>query len=223
MPALILLVATDKMVLQRTEDLLSEAGYLVAAVNTFERAKVLLDSVSPDLLIADVRLDAFSGLHIAVRSRIDHPLLPVIITHASPDPVLENEATRQGATFIVKPLENPEFVRRVKAAIEQHGRRQPTIRRWPRKRVARAVEAELAASPARICDVSYGGLRLAFDDERRLPEVFEVTVPQVGLTVNARPVWTSRSPTSDEFWCGAEVLDAGATEASSWRDFVDAT
>jgi DNA-binding response OmpR family regulator len=223
MPALILLVATDKVVLHRTEDLLSEAGYLVAAVNTFGRAKVLLDSVSPDLLIADVRLESFNGLHLAVRSRIDHPLLPVLITHAAPDAVLENEATRQGATFVVKPLENPEFLPLVKAALEQHGRRQPTIRRWRRKRVASVVEAELAAAPARICDVSYGGLRLAFGDERRLPEVFEVTVPQVGLTVKARSVWTFRSSTSGEFWCGAEVLDAGASEASGWRDFVDAT
>ena len=223
MPALILLVATDKTVLQRTDNLLSEAGYLVAAVNTFERAKVLLDSLHPDLLVADVRLGAFNGLHLAVRSRIAHPLLPVIITHASPDPVIENEAKRQGAAFIVKPLENPEFVRRVKAALEQYGRRQPKIRRWPRKRVAAVVEAEFAASPARICDVSYGGLRLAFGDERRLPEVFKVTVPHAGLTVKARSVWTFRSPTSDEFWCGAEVLDADAPEMTGWRHFVDAT
>jgi DNA-binding response OmpR family regulator len=223
MPALILLVATDKVVLHRTEDVLSEAGYLVAAVNTFERAKMLLDSVSPDLLIADVRLDAFNGLHLAVRSRIDHPLLPVIITHAAPDTVLENEAIRQGASFIVQPLENPEFLPRVEAALELHGRQQPTIRRWPRKRVGGVVEAELAAASVRICDVSYGGLRIAFGDERSLPEVFDVTVPQVGVTVKARSVWSFRSPTTDEFWCGAEVLDTGAPEMSDWRDFVDAS
>ena len=223
MPALILLVATDTKVLQRTEELLSATGYLVAPATTFEHAKVLLNSLSPDLLIAEVRLDAFNGLHLAVRSRIDHPLLPVIITHASPDVVLENEAKRQGASFIVKPLENPEFLRRVAEAIEEHARRQPTIRQWPRKRVAGVVEAEFAAEPARICNVSYGGLRLAFDTERSLPEVIELTVTRAGLTVKARPVWTSQSPTSGEYLCGAAVVDAGTSEMSGWRDFVDAT
>jgi DNA-binding response OmpR family regulator len=223
MPALILLVATDAKVLRRTETHLSEAGYLVAAVSSFQRAKSLLDSVRPDLLITDVGLDAYKGLHLAVRSRIDYPLLPVIITHPVPDPALESDAVRYGASFIVNPLENPEFMRCIKTAVEQHSRHRPAIRRWQRKQVAGVLEAALAAAPARIYDVSYGGLRLSLGGEQPIPDVFEVTVPGAGVTVTARSVWTYQSPTTNEFLCGAEVVDTGTPDMTGWRDLVDAT
>jgi DNA-binding response OmpR family regulator len=222
MPALILLVANDTKVLYWIDHLLSDAGYLVATATTFDHAKSLLNSLNPDLLVAEVRLGAFNGMHLAVRSRIDHPLLPVIITHPKPDEVLENEAKRHGAIFMVKPLENPAFLPRVKEAVEDYGRRQPVIRRWPRKRVAGVVEAEFGTDPVRICNVSYGGLKLAFDEERTLPEVFDLTVPGTAITVKARWVWTSHSPACDEYWCGAEVVDASPPQTSLWRDFVDA-
>jgi DNA-binding response OmpR family regulator len=223
MPALILLVDADRVLLRRIDERLSEAGYLVAAVSTFNEAKRLLDSVSPDLLIVGVRLDAFNGLHLAVRSRIEHPLLPVIVTNASADPLLEAETLNQGAEFIAKPLEHPEFLSRVKEAVERRARQQQPIRRWTRKHVAGVIEAELAARPARIFDVSYGGLRLAFGAERPVPDQFEVSVPDAGITVKARPVWAYRSPTTDEFWCGAELIDTLSPEMSGWRAFVDAT
>jgi DNA-binding response OmpR family regulator len=221
MPALILLVAPEMKVLRRTEGLLSEAGFLVATATTFEHATVLLASLNPDLLVAEVRLGAFNGLHLAVRSRIDHPQVPVIITHATPDVVLETEARRHGAIFMVTPLDNPEFLPRVKEAIEDRRRRQPTIRRWPRKRIAGVVAAELAEEPVRLCNASYGGLKLASGEERSRPEVFVLTVGGAGLSVKVRTVWTSRSPGLNEYWCGAEVVDDGPSETSQWRGFVD--
>jgi len=223
MPALILLVSSDPAARHRTDVLLSEAGHLVASASSLQQAKRLLDTVYPDLVIADVRLDAFNGLHIALRCRTDHPLLPVIITHNEADPMLKAEAQRLGAAFVVKPLENPEFLPRVKDAIEEHRRRQQPIRRWPRKQVGLPLDAELAARPARICDVSYGGLRLVMGDEEQVPKVFDLKVPARGLTVRMRSVWTSRSPESDEVWCGAELIDGGLRETTGWREFVDAT
>lgn len=219
--SLILLVDADRAVLKKTEALLSAEGHLVVAVSSFQEAKRLLHSVSPDLLIAGVRLGAFNGLHLAARSRLDYPNLPVIITHAEADPVFEYEAKRQGASFVVNPLENSDFLRGVQSALE-HRRAPPPARRWPRKQVSGVVEAQLEASQARIFDMSYGGLRLALGNERELPSVFDVTVPAAGLTVHARPVWTFRSPATDEFWCGVELVDKGTTVAK-WRDFVDST
>jgi DNA-binding response OmpR family regulator len=220
---LILLVDADRAALERTEALLSAEGHLVIAVSSFPEAKTHLYTVSPDLLIADVRLDAFNGLHLAARARLDYPNLPVIITHARVDPVLEREAQRQGAAFVVNPLENPEFLINVRAALERHRLAQAPIRRWPRKQVSGVVEAQLEASHVRICDMSYGGLKLALDEDLALPSVFDVTVPNTGLTVHARPVWMFRSPATDEFWCGAELVDTGTTAMTEWRDFVDAT
>jgi DNA-binding response OmpR family regulator len=221
--SLILLVDADRAILKRTEELLSAQGHLVIAVSSFQEAKHHLYSVSPDLLIADVRLDAFNGLHLAARSRLDFPTLPVIITHAWPDPVLEHEAQRQGAAFVVNPLENPDFLSGVRSALERHRSVQQPVRRWPRKQVSGFVEAKLEASQVRICDMSYGGLRLALGDDRELPSEFDVTVPTSGLTVHARPVWKYRSPETDEFWCGAELVDTEAAAMTEWREFVDAT
>ena len=219
---LILLVDADRAALKRTEALLSAEGHLVIAVSSFQEAKGYLYTVSPDLLIADVRLDAFNGLHLAARARLDYPNLPVIITHASADPVLEREAERQGAAFVVNPLENPDFLANVRAALERHRLAQAPIRRWPRKQVS-GVEAQLEASHVRICDMSYGGLKLALGEDLELPSVFDVTVPNTGLKVHARPVWMFRSPATDEFWCGAELVDTGNTAMTEWRDFVDST
>jgi DNA-binding response OmpR family regulator len=221
--SLILLVDADRAVLKRTEALLAAEEHLVIAVSSFQEAKSHLYTVSPDLLIADVRLDAFNGLHLAARARIDYPNLPVIITHAWADAVLEREAQRQGAAFVVNPLENPDFLSSVQSALDRHRHAQTPIRRWPRKQVSGFVAAQLEASDVRICDMSYGGLKLALDDERELPSVFGVTVPMTGLTVHARPVWTYRSPATDEFWCGAELVETGAAAMTEWRDFVDST
>lgn len=119
MPALILVVNTDPEALRGITALLSREAYLVIPASSFHEARDLLGSIYPDLLIADVRLEAFNGLHLAVQSRIDHPSLPVIITHTSADPVLEADARREGAVFIVKPLETPEFPHLVRSMLDE--------------------------------------------------------------------------------------------------------
>lgn len=222
MSALIIVVNANRMALLQTEALLSSEGHFVLAVPSFLEAKELLDSVSPELLIADVRLDEFNGLHLAAHSRLDHPSLPVIITHASPDPVLERDANRLGATFVVKPLEDPDFARRVAATLREHHSGQSLIRRWPRKRVTEIVEAKVNLSAAQVVDMSYGGLRLVFQDPlHTLAQTFEVTVPACGLTLPVHRVWTGPSPTGDDLWCGAEIDDAAGGTSDQWREFVD--
>ncbi len=221
MAALILLVDVDRTALRRTEALLSDEGYLVASVASFTEAKDLLDSVNPDLLIAAVRLNAFNGLHLAVRSRIEYPKLPVIITHPVADAVLEREAERHGLIFARNPLDNPDFLPAVESALEEHRNAQPMIRRWPRKRIAGVVQAQLGSAEAHILDMSYSGLRLAFGSRQDLPAEFEVTLPTAGLTVTAHRVWTGHSATTDEFWCGVEVADRGSSSSGGWRSFVD--
>jgi DNA-binding response OmpR family regulator len=221
MPPLILLVDADKAELRKTEALLSDHGYLVAIADSYQRAKRLLDSVSPDLLISAIRLNVFNGLHLAAKSRLDHPTLPIILTNARADPHLVREVERQGATLVVEPLENPEFLRSVQSALEQHRPAQPAIRRWHRKRVTGVVEARLASSPARILDISLGGLRLAFEHPREVPTDFDVEVPKAGITVKAHRVWTARSSKSTEFWCGVELVQTGRPAADDWREFIE--
>ena len=127
--ARILLVNADPVVLRQIDARLSGEGYWVAPVSSFELAKQLIHSAGADLLVADVRLEAFNGLHLAARSRVEHPGLPVIITHAWQDSVLEAEARSMGASFVVNPLENPDFLRQVRAVLDARPRVQPLVRR----------------------------------------------------------------------------------------------
>ena len=218
MAPLVILVNADPDVLWRTDALLSGDGHLVAAVSSLAEAKKLLDSVTPDVLVADVRLGAFNGLQLAIRSRLDHPNLPVIITNEWPDATFEAEARRQGAIFVAAPLDNPDFLAIVRAAIAQGHRTQPAIRRWLRKQVAGTVRVNAADALAQIIDMSHGGVRLAFSQQADIPAMFDITLPQVGITVKAHRVWTGRSSTTDEQWCGAELEE---TATPSWRHFVD--
>jgi hypothetical protein len=66
--------------------------------------------------------------------------------------------------------------------------------------------------------MSHGGVRLAFSQQADIPAVFDITLPQAGITVKAHRVWTGRSFTTNEQWCGAELEE---TATPSWRQFVD--
>lgn len=218
MPALIILVNTDSRVLRHTEAMLSEGGYLVAALTSFAEAKKLLETVMPDLLIADIRLDAFNGLQLAVRSHLEHPDVPIIVTHTVEDPLAEAEANRQGAAFIAAPLENPSFLPQVQAALtRRRGGKLAPIRRWFRKRAPGLVEVTAGDARAQIIDMSYGGTRLAFSDSCEIPATFDITVLPAGVTVKAHPIWTGRLEADRRFQCGAELVDSG----DDWQQFVD--
>ena len=217
MSALIILVNADPRALRHTEAMLSEEGYLVAALTSFIVAKTLLDSVTPDLLIADIRLEEYNGLQLALRSHFDHPDVPVIVTHTGDDAIAEAEAKHWGADFIARPLENPRFLPCVQAAILERRRNQLPVRRWFRKPVAGVVEVNAADVRAQILDMSYGGVRLAFADPHEIPATFEIALP-AGVIVKAHCVWTARSKTEDRFCCGAELMEAAE---DTWRQFVD--
>jgi DNA-binding response OmpR family regulator len=226
MPALILLVNAERIAVRRIDALLSDEGYSVATASSFERGKEFLSWVSPDLLVADIRLGAFNGLHLAARARFDHPSLPIIITitHATQDVVLEHEATRLrlGATFVVNPLDNAAFLPLVRSVLEEHRGTQPLIRRWPRKRVSEIVEARAASALARVVEVSYGGLRLAFEGEPAdVLTSFDVNLPAAEITLSAHRVWMGPGRERDAYCCGVELADTGTSVSGQWRAFVD--
>ena len=108
----ILVVDSDPVALERTGGILHRAGYRVTVVDSFQWAKDLLASNQPDLMITDVRLGAFNGLHLVLRRRSQHPVKPSIVTNSDADPVLERQARELGAPYLVKPL-RPEVLLRV--------------------------------------------------------------------------------------------------------------
>jgi len=221
MRELIVLVNADPTTLRKTEQRLSEEGYLVSAVGSFERAKTLLNSITPDLLVVDVRLHAFNGLHLAARSRLDRPALQVIVTHATEDPVLDREAARQGARFVVNPLENPQFLGIVKAALQSPHTSTTAVRRWRRKRAVSDVPVRAGVTDARLVDFSYGGAKLEWiDDDLAMPSAFPMTLAGLGITLPAHRVWTGRSGEQHRA-CGVELVETSGPDVTKWRGFVD--
>lgn len=216
--ALVLLVNSNQRTLRHLEERLSEQGYLVAAVGAFKDAAALLQSARPDLLIVDLRLEAYNGLHLAMRAQRDHPDVPVIVTHVDNDSITETEARRYNAVFIARPLENPTFLQAVRMALERRWSAHQPIRRWPRQPLSHPVSAQVLDARGFLLDVSYGGVRVSFSDTDEIPEIFEISVPSAGVSVRAERIWTNH-PSGQALVCGAVLTD---TPPSSWHQFVDA-
>lgn len=84
-------------------EVLNTAGHHVRGASTFHEAKRLLAEVSPDLVIADERLDAYNGLHVLLRARSDNPHVGAIVITATKKRGLETDARRLNVECAVKP------------------------------------------------------------------------------------------------------------------------
>lgn len=79
---------------------LGSAGYELAIVTTFAAAKALLET-EPALVIAEVKLGEYNGLHLALKARAAG--IPAIIIGPR-DPVLLKDATELGASYVTSVL-----------------------------------------------------------------------------------------------------------------------
>jgi FixJ family two-component response regulator len=67
----------------------------------------------PDVLVTDIRLQGFNGLHLVLRRPVG---TYAIVMSAFPDPVLQTEAVRLGAPFLGKPVETRQLLELLKHA-----------------------------------------------------------------------------------------------------------
>jgi hypothetical protein len=121
---------------------------------------------------------------------------------------------------IREPLERADFLDQVDSAIDAHQPAHHQIRRWPRKRLSKSFEIDAAGTPARVVDLSYGGLRLAFNVKEDLPATFDIVLPTPRLSLKAHRIWTPRSPAVAPFWFGVKIVEPNLS-ATSWRELVD--
>jgi hypothetical protein len=94
-------------------------------------------------------------------------------------------------------------------------------RRWDRKTVIGGLPAQVGDEPARILDVSYGGMRfeMSGESERTPPSSLWITFPSAQLTVQATLVW--KSLIAGRTWlCGAALASDEAMP--EWHGLVDA-
>ena len=100
---------------------LRSAGFTVTVTDNFKDAKALLDEAPPGVLVTEIRLGAYNGLQLAYRGKSAKPTMTIVLTSGYPDPVLQRDAERIGATFVLKPVTAREFI----AAIYRSALRQP--------------------------------------------------------------------------------------------------
>jgi len=100
----LMVVDDDRQVLRYLTGTLREEGYNTVACERYQDAKGMLASVRPDLLITDIRLGAYNGLQLALYARNRYAGIPVIVLTGYEDPTLREEASKSGATFLVKPV-----------------------------------------------------------------------------------------------------------------------
>jgi DNA-binding NtrC family response regulator len=101
-PDRVLIVDDDGSTRRGLVQLLVQAGYDATAVGTFEEARRIISVTPPDLLITDIRLEEYNGLQLILNSP---RTIPTIVITGFADPVLEAEARRGGAAYMVKPVQ----------------------------------------------------------------------------------------------------------------------
>ena len=211
----VLLVSADREQLIARERAVEPLADKVYVASTFSQAKSILIEAKPDVLVTDLRLHEFNGIHLALWSRVRLPhLRSVIIGHTDPS----RAADARAFGF--------EYVQEASAeAIANHTLRaldtELPQRRWPRKRLSLPLSAEIEGAPGAILDVGHGGCRIQMaEGAPELNSTFNLRIAEFGVRATATCVWVKALP-GPAHWCGALVSDTEMSTAE-WRAFVDA-
>jgi DNA-binding response OmpR family regulator len=221
-----IVVDADVAELRLTTQALEDAGFIVMTANSFPKAKALLESVTPEIVIADIRLDAFNGLHLAALCAASRPGTPFVVTHRVYDAVFDADAQRLGAAYIVKTPTREELTRAVGSLFESRRHGLDLVRRSYRKPAPVQTVVKVAASKAEVVDVSYGGLQLKVPldvgrAESELPSRFVIEFPNLDLSLVASRVWAAPDRDTGRWVCGADVSRSDSHQLERWREFVD--
>jgi CheY-like chemotaxis protein len=217
----ILIVDDDQSTRSGLKRFFERANYDVLAVSTFADGRQALAHCEPDFLIADVRLGEYNGLQLVATNPRS---IPTIVVTGFADPVLEADAKRLGAEYLLKPVSPLALMGMVKQKLEsvsEAGLPFRPGRRWTRKRVNGELSAHIDDVPARIIDISYGGLRFQIPrGTGPLPASLNVRLPSSDIAVRADVVW-HRALGDDAWLCGAAVSQTSLAVARDWRGLVD--
>ena len=87
---------------------LSQLGFRVMVSETIQDASSRL-ATRPALLVTELRLGEYNGLHLVLRGKSTHSPLAAIVTSRIVDPALYKEAEQLGATYVLKTIGAQEF------------------------------------------------------------------------------------------------------------------
>jgi len=196
--------------------LLKGSGHDVVFAPGFEPAIKKLDQIAPDLLITDVRLGGFNGLHLVIRSQSTRPKMRSLLLDRVHDPVIAADAERHGAAYFGGPLTAVTLAEQVSRLLNETGPQ----RRWPRKQPIKGLVFHVARRSAHVIDISYGGIRFELPPAESIPAKFRMAIPGFDGVFRAKPVWSHYTPVGS-ISCGAELLEANPQTVARWRELVD--
>jgi DNA-binding response OmpR family regulator len=195
---------------------LQRGGCTIVGATSFQEARAVLGGYRPDVLVTSVRLGDYNGIHLAIITRMKHGPVPTIVIGEA-DAVIESEAERAGAQFVISPADPEELVAMVRRAA---GAEAPP-RRWRRVRPRGPIAAVVGGVDAQVVDISYGGigLTLSREPEVALTEHTEIALPAYGITRTGERVWTRTD--AQGLRCGISLPADGPDVPQEWRAMVE--
>jgi DNA-binding response OmpR family regulator len=210
----ILVVSADPQMLSARVTALRRSGFSARAAGTFPDARrELEEGAPPEVLVTDVRLGPYNGLHLVAVARVEFPRTVAIVIGGQ-DHVLEVEAAGLGARYLMAPV----TPRDLELTIGEMLAVPRPKRRWPRKRLAGEVAAVVGGLPGRLLDVSYGGACLEVFGVAPPQDAVHVVIPELGLDFEAHRVWAHRADPLQPLSCGVAFT---LPENSRWHSYVD--
>lgn len=83
--------------------MLEEVGYRVSGTSDFFQAKRWIAERQPDLLVSDVRLGRYNGLHLVIWGRAFCREFRSLLIDNRSDAVIVEDAATHGAAYVVSP------------------------------------------------------------------------------------------------------------------------
>jgi DNA-binding NtrC family response regulator len=116
--SILLVQPAKKRDLLSARALFESAGFRVVSASSFDEATRLIQTDTPDVLVTELKLGPYNGLHLVLRSRVDHPRMGVIVMSHFADTGLAEEAARQNAAFLVRPFGDRDLLNAVTRSLE---------------------------------------------------------------------------------------------------------
>jgi DNA-binding response OmpR family regulator len=213
MSADILVVSADPHVLSDRVTSLRRAGFSARASSSFPDARRMLEEgPAPEILVTDVRLGPYNGLHLVAVARVEFPRAFAIVIGGA-DHVLEVEATGLGARYLSGPVSN----QALQATIAEVMAVERPRRRWPRKRLPTEVPAVVGGLPGRLLDVSYGGACIEVFGASMPSEAVDIVIPELGMDLRGMRVWAHRADPLQPVSFGVAI----SSTDQRWQQYVD--
>jgi CheY-like chemotaxis protein len=187
--------------------LLADAGFETTTAANVPDAMRALATASPNLLITEIRLDSYNGLHLIAMA--PKPIPAIVIT-GFPDRGVEADARRLGAEYLAKPVSPGELYATVQRTLSTAATRGVFMppRADPRTDCAPNTMVLVNDSPACLLDVSAGGARIEIQCAPgatvQSPLAFRLEELDIALPLEV--MWKRR--TSANTWvCGVAVAE----------------